>query len=89
MEAQMLAVLVLCSAALGGYCFASTLVWPAAALSLVTLSWAENYLLARRAGELGFDTEIIDTLLRSSANALIATGACYWSGILLRTLSGL
>lgn len=89
MEAQMLSLLVLCSAALGGYSFASTLLWPAAALSLVTISWAENYLIARRAGELGFGAEITDTLLRSSANALIATGACYWSGVLLRTLSGL
>ena len=85
----MVSFLVIFSAALLGYFRASPLAWPAAALSLLLISWAEHYLLARRGVEAGLGDEISDTLLRSSANALLATGVCYWAGVLMRMLSGL
>ena len=85
----MVAFLIIFSAALLGYFQAPPLAWPATALSLLLLSWAEHYLLARRGDEAGLGDEIADTLLRSSANALIATGVCYWSGVLIRSVSGL
>jgi hypothetical protein len=85
----MFAFLVIFSAALLGYFRAPALAWPAAALSLLLVSWAEHYLLARRGVEAGLGNEVTDALLRSTANALIATGLCYWSGVLIRSLSGL
>jgi hypothetical protein len=57
--------------------------------SLVLVSWAEHYFLARRGVEAGLGDVIVDTLLRSSANALVATGVCYWAGVVMRGLSGL
>ena len=85
----MLGFVLIFSAALLGYFRASPLAWPLAALSLLLCSWAEHYLLARRGVDAGLSEEITDTLLRSSANAVIATGVCYWSGVLMRSLSGL
>src|SRR5262245_3573900 len=89
MEAQMFAFLVILSAALLGYFRAPALTWPAAALSLLLISWAEHHLLAREGTEMGLGDQVTNALLRSSANALIATGVCYWSGVLIRTVSGL
>ena len=89
METQMLALFILCTAALTGYCHASVIAWPVAALSLALASWREHYFLARRGVDLGLRDAIGDTLLKSSANAFVATGVCYWSGALIRGLSGL
>jgi hypothetical protein len=85
----MLAFLAIFAAALCGYFQAPAIAWPAAALSLALVSWAEHHILARRGVEQGFGDLVTETLLRSSANALLATGACYWSGVLMRSLSGL
>ena len=88
-EALVIAFLAIFAAGLCGYIRAPVLAWPVAALSLVLISWAEHYLLVRRANETGFGDIVGDTLLRSSTNALVATGACYWAGVILRSLSGL
>jgi hypothetical protein len=88
-EAQMVALLIIFTAGLFGYFNGSPLAWPATALALALISWHERYTLARRGAALGLDDAVTDALLRSSANALIATGACYWAGVLLRSLSGL
>jgi|GEM_PF-6806284 len=85
----MAAFLVIFIAGLCGYFRASLLAWPAMALSLLLLSWAEHYLLARRTAEIGFAEVVQGALLRSSINALASTGACYWSGVAIRHLSGL
>jgi hypothetical protein len=88
-ETQVIAFLAIFAAALCGYFRAPAVAWPAAALSLILVSWAEHYLLARRGVEAGLGDVIVDTLLRSSANALVATGVCYWAGVVMRGLSGL
>ena len=85
----MIAFLAIFTVALCGYFQAPVLAWPTAALSLVLVSWAEHHLLARKGVEMGFGDEVADALLRSSANALIATGVCYWLGVLIRSVSGL
>jgi len=88
-ETQVIAFLAIFAAALCGYFRAPAVAWPAAALSLVLVSWAEHYLLARRGLKAGLSDVIVDTLLRSSTNALVATGVCYWAGVIMRSLSGL
>jgi hypothetical protein len=88
-ETQVIAFLAIFAAALCGYFGVPAVAWPAAALSLILVSWAEHYALARRGVEAGLGDVVRDTLVRSSGNALVATGVCYWAGVVMRSLSGL
>ena len=85
----MLPFFILFSASLCGYVLAPAYCWPAAALGLISVSWAKNYVLVRRGVEAGLDDPVREALLRSSINALIATGACYWIGVVVRSASSL
>lgn len=83
----MLPFLILFGAGLCGYALAPVYSWPAAALGLAAVSWARHYVLIRRGIEAGLDDPVRDALLRSSFNALIASGACYWVGVAVRSAS--
>lgn len=83
----MLPFLILFSAGLCGYALAPVYSWLAAALGLMAVSWAKHYVLIRRGVDSGFDDPVREALLRSSVNALVATGACYWIGVLVGSAS--
>lgn len=86
-ERQMLPFLVLFGTALCGYALGPIYCWPVATLGLMSASWAKHYLLIRRGVEVGLDDVVGDALLRSSFNALVVTGACYWIGVAIRSAS--
>jgi len=79
--------LVLFCSALCGYVLAPVYSWLAASLGLLLVSWARHYVLIRRGVETGLDDSVRSVLLRSTTNALVATGACYWSGVAVRAMS--
>ena len=83
----MLPFFMLFSAALCGYVLAPVYCWPVAAMGLISVSWARHYVLVRRGVEEGLEDPVREALLRSSFNALIATGACYWIGVAIRSAS--
>jgi hypothetical protein len=83
----MLAFLVLFGSGLSGYAFAPVFCWPAATLGLMSVSLARHYVLIRRGVDAGFEESVGEALLRSCFNALVATGACYWSGVAVRVAS--
>jgi hypothetical protein len=85
--AQMLAFLMLFGSGLSGYALAPVFCWPAATLGLMSVSLARHYVLIRRGVEAGLEEPITEALLRSCFNALVATGACYWSGVAVRAAS--
>jgi hypothetical protein len=82
----MLGFLAVFAAAVSG--FAGLGIWAAAAcaIALASLSYAEHYQLYRRGQELGLTEVLRATVMRSFANALIASGGAYAAGILLRVL---
>jgi hypothetical protein len=80
----MIAFLAIFAAGLCGYAQAPVLAWPLAATALASVSWAQRYLLIRRGVEAGLDDLVLDTLIRSLFNSLVATGGCYWFGVALR-----
>ena len=86
---RLLAFLAILAAGLCGYVQAPVLCWPVAAFALVATSWSRHFALVRRGVDAGLDDLVQDTLLRSTANALVATGAVYWFASLVRTASGL
>jgi hypothetical protein len=83
----MLAFLVLFGSGLSGYALAPVFCWPAATLGLMSVSFARHYVLLRRGVDAGFEESVGEALLRSCFNALVATGACYWSGVAIRVAS--
>lgn len=83
----MLPFLILFGAGLSGYALTPAFSWLAAALGLMAASWAKHYVLIRRGVDAGLDDPVRDVLLRSSFNALIASGACYWVGVVVRSAS--
>jgi hypothetical protein len=83
----MLPFLILLGSGLCGYALAPVYSWPAATLGLLVVSWARHYVLIRRGLEAGLDDSVRDVLVRSSLHALVATGACYWSGVAVRAMS--
>ena len=83
----MLPFLILLGAALCGYVLAPIYCWPVAALGLMSASWTKHYVLIRRGVEAGLDDAVGEALLRSSFNALVVTGGCYWIGIAVRSAS--
>jgi hypothetical protein len=89
METHVLAFLTLFAVALCGYTHSSALAWPAAALGLSSISWGHHYLLIRRGLDDGMGDAVSATLTSSMLNAVVATGGCYWAGVLVRMASGL
>ena len=85
----MLSFLAIFAAGLCGYAKVPLFGWLLAAAALASTSWAQRYLLIRRGFDAGLDDDMLETLLRSSINALMATGGCYWMGVLVRLASGL
>lgn len=83
----MLAFLAIFGAGVCGYALVPLYGWLAAAMALASVSWARHYVLIRRGLEAGLDHAVGDALLRSSLNALVATGGCYWIGVALRAAS--
>ena len=83
----MLPFLILFGSALCGYALAPVYSWPVATLGLLLVSWARHYVLIRRGLEAGLDDSVRDVLVRSTSHALVATGACYWAGVAVRTMS--
>ena len=84
---MLLPFLILFGSGLCGYALAPVYCWPAAALGLALVSWARHYVLIRRGVGAGLDDPVREALLRSSFNALVATGACYWVGVGVRSVS--
>ncbi len=68
--------------------FANVGLWAAAAcaIALASTSYAEHQALYRRGQELGLTDTLRSTVLRSLGNGLIAAGAAYAFGALLRLL---
>jgi hypothetical protein len=89
METHVLALFTLFAVALCGYAQSSPMTWPAAALALSSISWAQHYLLIRRGLDGGFGDAVSSTLTSSMINAVLATGGCYWVGVGVRMASGL
>ena len=85
----MLAFLVISAAGLCGYFQSPAIVWAIAAVGLLSASLAEHSAILRRAIVRGNSEVAYDALARSATNAVVATGAAYWSGIATRMLSGL
>jgi hypothetical protein len=83
-----LAFLTLFAVGLCGYAQSSAMSWPAAALALSSISYAQHYLLIRRGLDDGHGDAVSATLTSSIINALLATGGCYWVGVGVRTVSG-
>ena len=83
----MIPFLVLFGSALCGYSLGPAYSWPLAALGLMAASWARHHVLIRRGVDAGVDDSVREALLRSSFNALVATGACYWTGVAVRSAS--
>ena len=57
------------------------------ALALSSISYARHHLLFRRAGDLGMQDAIDQTLIASLCNGLLAAGAAYGCGAAHRVLS--
>jgi hypothetical protein len=89
METHVLAFLTLFAVALCGYTHATAMTWPAAALGLSSISWGHHYLLIRRGLDDGMGDAVSATLTSSMFNAVVATGGCYWAGVVVRMMSGL
>jgi hypothetical protein len=83
----MLPFLAIFGAGLCGYALVPAYSWLAAAFGLASVSWARHYVLIRRGVDAGLDDPLREALLRSSFNAFIATGACYWVGVAVRSAS--
>ncbi len=64
-------------------------VWSAviAGVALSSISYARHQALFRRAGDLGMQSAIDQTLVTSLINGLLAAGAAYGCGVALRVLS--
>ena len=58
-----------------------------AAVALSSLSYARHMALFRRAGDLGMQQEIDQTLVVSLFNSLLAAAAAFGLGVVLRVLS--
>jgi hypothetical protein len=58
-----------------------------AAIALSSISYARHMPLFRRAGDLGMQDAIDQTLVASLLNALLAAGAAYGCGVAFRVLS--
>ncbi len=84
-----MALLAIFAAGICGYAHMPVLAWIIAAMSLATLSWAQHFGLVRRGAEAGMEGEVGEVLMRSLANAVIATGGCYWFGVFMRLASPL
>lgn len=59
-----------------------------AAIALSSISYARHQTLFRRAGDLGMQNAIDQTLVSSLINGLLAAGAAYGCGVVLRVLAG-
>jgi hypothetical protein len=59
-----------------------------AAIALSSISYARHTPLFRRAGDLGMQTAIDQTLIASLFNGLLAAGSAYGCGVVLRVLAG-
>ena len=77
------------AAGLSGYIQSPVMVWPIAAVGLLSASLAENSVILRRTIGRGHTVLAYDALTRSALNATLATGGAYWAGIGIRMLSGL
>ena len=84
----MLGFMTILAACICGYGGATIWTMPVAAATLVMLSYAENFALYRRGVEAGMSGPLEDTLWRSVLNAVVATGAAYGFGSLLRMIGG-
>ena len=82
----MLGFLTIFAAALAG--FAGLGIWAVAAgaIALASFSYSEHQPLYRRGQELGLTEVLRATVVRSFANALIASGGAYVAGLLLRVI---
>ena len=80
----MLAYITIVLALVCGYVGAPVWWAAVAAVGLASLSYAENHLLIRRGQDEGFADAVSSTMLKSFANALMATGAAFAFGLLLR-----
>jgi hypothetical protein len=82
----MLGFFAILAAALSG--FGDVGIWAVAAcaIALASLSYAEHYQLYRRGQELGLTEVLRGTVMRSFANALVASGGAYLGGVLLRLI---
>lgn len=80
---DMIALMALTGAALGG--FAGTGVWAIvlAAIALAAISRAEYHSLYKRAAELGLQDAASSTSIESIGNAVIASGVAYAGGYTL------
>ena len=85
----MLGFLAIFSAGLCGYAQAAAVSWPCAAIALISVTWAQNYMLVRRGFESGLEDITGEVLMRSLFNAVVATGGSYWVGVLVRAMSDL
>ena len=83
----MLGLLSLLAVALCGLAAAPIWSVPAAALALASISYARHHALFRRAADLSLQDAVDYTLVRSLANALVASAAAYGSGAGLRFLA--
>ena len=86
-ERGVLGLLPLLAVALCGLAAAPIWAVPAAALALASISYARHHVLFRRAADLGLQGGIDHTLVKSLANALVASAAAYGSGAALRFLA--
>ena len=59
-----------------------------AAIALSSISYARHVALFRRAGDVGMQSAIDETLVASLLNGLLAAGAAFGCGAALRILSG-
>ena len=58
----MLAILAILVAGLSGYTLSSIMAWPAAAIALTSVSWAQNHTLIRQGLDAGLDEQVGYTL---------------------------
>jgi hypothetical protein len=70
--------------ALSGYSALGPWAIVLSAIALASISRAQFEALYRRAEELGLERLNVSTTLRSFGNALVASGAAYFSGVLFR-----
>jgi hypothetical protein len=79
------AALLLCS--LSGLLALPVWIVVLTAIALATISYARHLPLFRRAGDLGMQDAIDQTLVASLSNGLLASGMAYGCGVALRVLS--
>jgi hypothetical protein len=82
-----LGLLAILAVALCGLAGAPAWTAPVAAISLASVSYARNYVLFRRAANLGLQDAIDQTIVRSLVNALAASTMAYGCGLAFRFLS--